>query len=97
MRKRSLALYYRNKKTNGKHPKLSEAKQHRKERVDAMMKKYRKIYNRLKRLGVNPDNPKYTAGDIDEILRKDGFEDVEQTSLNFNSVDISTIGVRIAV
>jgi len=62
-----------------------------------MIKKYRRIYNRLKRLGVNPDNPKYTAGDIDEILRKDGFEDVEQTNLNFNSVDISAIGMRIAV
>lgn len=94
-RKRSLARYYQIKKANGKHHKLSEAKQQRKQRVDATIKKYRGILNKLKRLGVSPDDQRYTAGEIDEILGKAGFENVNQT--NVNCIVDSNIDLRMLI
>ena len=68
-RKRSLARYYRNKKTNGNHSKLSEAKRQRKQRVDAMIKKYSRILRKLKQLGINLDAP---ADYVDSVLENAG-------------------------
>jgi len=95
-RKRSLARYYRNKKTNGNHSKLSEAKRQRKQRVDAMIKKYRRIINKLKRLGVSPDDQRYTAGEIDEILGKAGFENSIQVNTECNISGIADLQLRVS-
>ena len=95
-RKRSLKRYYRIKKTNGKRTKISAAKQQRKQRLDAMKKKYRRILHKLKQLGVNPDDPKYTAGEIDEILCKAGFENVIQINAEYNISGIADLQICVA-
>ena len=95
-RKRSLKRYYQNKKKNGKRCGLCEVKKQRKQRVDVMIKKYSRILRKLKQLGINPDDPKYTAGQIDEILCKAGFENIIQVNTECNISGLADLQLRVA-